>query len=168
MFPLHTWLPDAHVEAPTGGSVILAGVLLKIGTYGFLRFAHAALPDARRQATSRSCIGARGDRHHLRRAGRDGAARHEEAGRVLVGRATSASSCSGSSPLNVTGIEGAIYQMLNHGLSTGALFLLVGMIYERRHTRQIAEFGGLWKPICRCFAALFLRRHAVVDRPARA
>ncbi len=97
MFPLHTWLPDAHVEAPTGGSVILAGVLLKIGTYGFLRFAMPLFPVATRggDALHRR---ARGRRHHLRRAGRDGAARPQEARRVLVGGPPRLRACSASSP----------------------------------------------------------------------
>jgi NADH-quinone oxidoreductase subunit M len=153
MFPLHTWLPDAHVEAPTGGSVILAGVLLKLGTYGFLRFAMPLFPDALAAATplilALAVVG------------------------ILYGAAVAMvqpdlkklvaySSVShlgfvvlGLFALNVPGIEGAIYQMLNHGLSTGALFLLVGIIYGRRHTRLIADFGGLWRPIPR-FAAVFL------------
>ena len=153
MFPLHTWLPDAHVEAPTGGSVILAGVMLKMGTYGFLRFAMPLFPDAMRAATplilTLAVIG------------------------ILYGAAVAMvqpdlkklvaySSVShlgfvmlGLFAVNTVGVEGAVYQMLNHGLSTGALFLLVGMIYGRRHTRAIADFGGLWRPLPR-FAALFL------------
>jgi len=153
MFPLHTWLPDAHVEAPTGGSVILAGVLLKLGTYGFLRFAMPLFPDAMLAATplilALAVVG------------------------ILYGAAVAMvqpdlkklvaySSVShlgfvmlGLFALNVVGIEGAVYQMLSHGLSTGALFLLVGMIYERRHTRMIADFGGLWRPLPR-WAAVFM------------
>ncbi len=153
MFPLHTWLPDAHVEAPTGGSVILAGVLLKMGTYGFLRFAMPLFPDATRAATplilALAVVG------------------------ILYGAAVAMvqpdlkklvaySSVShlgfvmlGLFAVNTIGVEGAIYQMLNHGLSTGALFLLVGVIYGRRHTRAIADFGGLWKPLPR-YAAVFL------------
>ena len=86
MFPFHTWLPDAHVEAPTAGSVVLAGVMLKIGTYGFLRFAVPFFPEVALSPTvSTIIVVARGHRHHLRRAGGHGAARHQEAGRVLVG-----------------------------------------------------------------------------------
>ena len=153
MFPLHTWLPDAHVEAPTGGSVILAGVMLKMGTYGFLRFAMPLFPDATRAATPLILF--------LAVVG------------ILYGAAVAMvqpdlkklvaySSVShlgfvmlGLFAVNTIGVEGAVYQMLSHGLSTGALFLLVGMIYGRRHTRAIADFGGLWRPVPR-FAAVFL------------
>ena len=153
MFPLHTWLPDAHVEAPTGGSVILAGVLLKLGTYGFLRFAMPLFPQAMAAATpfilALAVIGiiygaaVAMVQPDLKKLVAYSSVSH--LGFVMLGLFAA----------NVTGIEGAIYQMLNHGLSTGALFLLVGMIYERRHTRQIADFGGLWKPIPR-YAAVFL------------
>jgi NADH-quinone oxidoreductase subunit M len=143
MWPLHSWLPDAHVEAPTAGSVILAGVLLKMGTYGFLRFNLAMFPDATLKAApwmaGLAVIG------------------------ILYGAAVSYaqkdvkklvafSSVShlgfvmlGLFALNPQGVAGAILQMINHGLSTGALFLIVGMIYERRHTRDMDAFGGLWK-----------------------
>jgi len=153
MFPLHTWLPDAHVEAPTGGSVILAGVMLKLGTYGFLRFAMPLFPDAMAAATpfmlGLAVVGiiygalVAMVQPDLKKLVAYSSVSH--LGFVMLGLFA----------VNVTGIEGAIYQMLNHGLSTGALFLLVGMIYERRHTRQIADFGGLWKPIPR-YAAVFL------------
>ena len=154
MFPFHTWLPDAHVEAPTAGSVILAGVLLKMGTYGFVRFSLPLLPDATRQGGAVDG-GAGADRHHLRRAGRDGPEGHEEAGRLLLGVATSASSCSGMFALNPAGLSGSVLQMVNHGLSTGALFLLVGIVYERRHTRMIADYGGLAK-VMPVYAMLFM------------
>ncbi|MFN8545139.1 MAG: NADH-quinone oxidoreductase subunit M [Candidatus Binatia bacterium] len=145
LFPLHTWLPDAHVEAPTGGSVILAGVLLKMGTYGFLRFAMPLFPDAVQQA-SPLLVG-------LAVAG------------IIYGalvatvqpdlkKLVAYSSVShlgfvmlGLFALDRTAVVGSVYQMLNHGLSTGALFLLVGMLYERRHTRMIADFGGLWAQV---------------------
>ncbi len=143
MWPLHSWLPDAHVEAPTAGSVILAGVLLKMGTYGFLRFNIPLFPLASVQlapwVAGLAVIG------------------------ILYGAAVSYaqqdvkklvaySSVShlgfvmlGLFALNSQGIQGGILQMINHGLSTGALFLIVGMIYERRHTRDMDAFGGLWK-----------------------
>ena len=143
MWPLHSWLPDAHVEAPTAGSVILAGVLLKMGTYGFLRFNLALFPQAAVQLAPLMAV--------LAVIG------------ILYGAAVSFpqkdvkklvaySSVShlgfvmlGLFALNPQGIQGGILQMVNHGISTGALFLIVGMIYERRHTRDMDAFGGLWK-----------------------
>jgi NADH-quinone oxidoreductase subunit M len=145
MFPLHTWLPDAHVEAPTGGSVILAGVLLKMGTYGFLRFALplfpvaavAAMPYIAALAIIGILYGALVAmvQPDLKKLVAYSSVSH--LGFVMLGLAA----------LNVEGMMGSLYQMLNHGLSTGALFLAVGAIYERRHTRQIADFGGLWKVV---------------------
>src|SRR5881296_4183728 len=153
MWPFHTWLPDAHVEAPTAGSVILAGVLLKMGTYGFLRFCLPLFPDASVRFTpwmfALAVIGiiygawvsmvqpdikklvAYSSVSHL--------------GFVVLGIFT----------LTPPGLVGGIIQMVNHGLSTGALFLMVGMIYERRHTRLIADFGGLWS-VVPAFSALFM------------
>jgi NADH-quinone oxidoreductase subunit M len=153
MFPFHTWLPDAHVEAPTAGSVILAGVLLKMGTYGFLRFCLPLFPDASLHYAPwmfvLSVIGiiygawvctvqpdikklvAYSSVSHL--------------GFVVLGLFT----------LTPQGVVGGLIQMVNHGLSTGALFLMVGMIYERRHTRLIADFGGLWK-VVPAFSVVFL------------
>jgi NADH-quinone oxidoreductase subunit M len=153
LFPFHTWLPDAHVEAPTAGSVVLAAILLKMGTYGFLRFALPLFPDA--TLTFLPWI----------------------SGLALVGIVYGAwvamvqpdlkslvaySSVShlgfvvlGIFALNGEGIAGSVLQMVNHGLSTGALFLLVGMIYERRHSRMIADFGGLFRGIP-FFAGTFL------------
>jgi len=145
LFPFHTWLPDAHVEAPTAGSVILAGVLLKMGAYGFARFCLPLFPDASvtfaplisvlaiigiiygalvalSQRDVKSLV-AYSSVSHL--------------GFVVLGIFT----------LNAQGVSGGILQMVNHGLSTGALFLLVGMLYERRHTRLIEDFGGLWKQL---------------------
>jgi NADH-quinone oxidoreductase subunit M len=143
MWPVHTWLPDAHTQAPTAGSVILAGVLLKMGCYGFLRFAMPLFPNAVEVftpfMTTLAVIGiiygalvamvqtdvkklvAYSSVSHL--------------GYVMLGIFA----------LNPQGVMGGIYQSLNHGISTGALFLLVGVIYERRHTRAIADFGGLAK-----------------------
>src|SRR6185369_150783 len=141
LFPFHTWLPDAHVEAPTAGSVILAGVLLKMGTYGLVRFAFPLFPQAADffapflatlavvgiiygalvamvQPDMKKLV-AYSSVSHL--------------GFVVLGIAA----------MNTQGVQGAVYQMLNHGVSTGGLFLIVGMLSDRRHTRLIAEFGGL-------------------------
>ena len=153
LFPFHTWLPDAHVEAPTAGSVILAGVLLKLGTYGFLRFAMPLFPDATTALmpylVALSVIGVIYGavvammQSDIKKLVAYSSVSH--LGFVMLGLCA----------LNLQGVQGSIYQMLNHGLSTGALFLLVGMIYERRHTRLIAEFGGLWKQVP-LFSALLL------------
>ncbi len=143
LWPFHSWLPDAHTEAPTAGSVILAGVMLKMGTYGFLRFNLPLFPEASRffapaigvlavigiiygawiayAQTDIKKLVAYSSVSHL--------------GFVMLGIFS----------LNPIGIDGAILQMVNHGLSTGGLFLIIGMIYERRHTRDIDAFGGLWK-----------------------
>ena len=155
LFPFHTWLPDAHVQAPTAGSVILAGVLLKMGTYGLVRFAFPLFPEA---ATAFAPVPRvpRGGGHHLRRAGGDGAAGHEEAGRLFDRSATWGLWCSASAAMNTQGVQGAVYQMLNHGISTGGLFLIVGMLSDRRHTRLIAEFGGLKKVTPRLVAAFMI------------
>jgi len=163
LFPFHTWLPDAHVEAPTAGSVILAGVLLKLGTYGFLRFAMPLFPDAALAALpwiiALSVIGiiygavvammqtdikklvAYSSVSHL--------------GFVMLGLFA----------LNLQGVQGALYQMLSHGLSTGALFLLVGMIYDRRHTRMIDAFGGLWQQVPVFSAVLLVVTFSSVGLP---
>jgi NADH-quinone oxidoreductase subunit M len=143
MWPLHSWLPDAHVEAPTAGSVILAGVLLKMGTYGFLRFNLALFPMAAVQlAPWMAGLAVVGILY--------GAA--VSYAQKDVKKLVAYSSVShlgfvmlGLFALNSQGIQGGIMQMVNHGLSTGALFLIVGMIYERRHTRDMDAFGGLWK-----------------------
>ena len=156
MFPVHTWLPDAHTEAPTAGSVILAGILLKMGAYGFLRISLPILPDA----------------VHLffkPMLGLSAAAivygAYVTLAQTDVKRLIAYSSIShmgfvtlGIFTLNRSGVEGAILQMINHGIITGALFLCVGMIYERTHTREIAEYGGLAKvaPIYSTFLALFV------------
>ena len=144
MFPFHTWLPDAHVEAPTAGSVILAGVLLKMGTYGFLRFCLPLFPDASHAPGAPWIVRARRDRHPLRRAGVHRAARHQEARRLLVSVSHLGFVMLGLFTLTPQGLVGGIIQMVNHGLSHRRAVPLVGMIYERRHTRLIADFGGLW------------------------
>jgi NADH-quinone oxidoreductase subunit M len=150
--PLHTWLPDAHVEAPTAGSVILAGVLLKMGTYGFVRFALPLFPVASVElaplvfglALAGILYGALVSmvQKDVKKLVAYSSVAH--LGFVMLGMFA----------LTVEGLEGSILQMVNHGISTGALFLLVGMIYERRHTREIAAFGGIAKPMP-VYAALF-------------
>jgi NADH-quinone oxidoreductase subunit M len=145
LFPFHTWLPDAHVQAPTAGSILLAGVLLKMGTYGYLRLAVPIFPNAAvvfapyiaalavigilygalvalMQKDIKSLV-AYSSVAHL--------------GYVMLGIVA----------LTEQGISGAVLQMINHGLSTGALFLMVGLLYERRHTRMLDDFGGLWKSV---------------------
>jgi len=153
MFPFHTWLPDAHVEAPTAGSVILAGVLLKMGTYGFVRFCLPLFPEASRafipviswMAITGIVYGALVSmvQDDLKKLVAYSSVSH--LGFVMLGVFA----------FNVQGLEGGIVQMVNHGISTGALFLVVGMLYERRHTRLIADFGGLTKQMP-VFATLFL------------
>ncbi len=153
MFPFHTWLPDAHVEAPTAGSVLLAGVLLKMGTYGFLRFALPLFPLAAAALSPLiSVLAVIGILYgalvsmvqdDLKRLVAYSSVSH--LGFVMLGIFA----------MNLQAVEGSILQMVNHGLSTGALFLLVGMIYERRHTRLIEEFGGLSRVVPR-FALCFL------------
>ena len=143
IFPLHTWLPDAHVEAPTAGSVILAGVLLKMGAYGFLRFNLPLFPQASVQAAPIMAI--------LAVIGiiyGGAVAFAQKDVKKLVAYSSVAHLgfvMLGIFALNNEGVSGAVLQMVNHGISTGALFLLVGMIYERRHTRELDAFGGLWK-----------------------
>jgi NADH-quinone oxidoreductase subunit M len=153
MWPLHSWLPDAHVEAPTAGSVILAGVLLKMGTYGFLRFNIPLFPQASIQAAPWIAL--------LATIGIIYGAAVSYA-QADVKKLVAYSSVShlgfvmlGMFALNSQGVAGSILQMINHGLSTGALFLLVGMIYEQTHTREIRVYGGLWK-LTPVFAAIFL------------
>ncbi|HLA41774.1 MAG: NADH dehydrogenase [Candidatus Glassbacteria bacterium RIFCSPLOWO2_12_FULL_58_11] len=141
MFPFHTWLPDAHVEAPTAGSVILAAILLKMGTYGFIRFAMPLFPNASLAFTplvmSLAVIGiiygalVAMVQPDLKKLVAYSSVSH--LGFVMLGLYS----------LTASGVVGGIYQMLNHGISTGALFLIVGLLYERRHTRLIDQFGGL-------------------------
>jgi len=143
MFPFHTWLPDAHTEAPTAGSVLLAGVLLKMGTYGFLRFCLPLFPDATQMFTPLICslavIGiiygalVAMVQTDIKRLVAYSSVSH--LGFVMLGMFA----------FNSLGVQGSLLQMVNHGLSTGALFLIVGMIYDRRHTRAISQFGGLAK-----------------------
>ena len=153
LFPFHTWLPDAHVEAPTAGSVILAGVLLKMGTYGFLRFSLPILPDASRHfvpMVAFLCIVGIVYGALVALAQRDWK-------RLVAYSSVShmAMVMLGMFALNPVGITGSIVQQLNHGISTGGLFLLVGVVYERRHTREISEYGGLSK-VMPVYAAIFL------------
>jgi NADH-quinone oxidoreductase subunit M len=153
MFPFHTWLPDAHTEAPTVGSVILAAVLLKMGTYGFLRFNMPLFPQAAYYFVPLFSIlaligiiyGALVSmmQKDLKRLIAFSSVSH--LGFVMLGLFT----------FTMPGIQGGIIQMINHGLSTGALFLIVGMIYERRHTRMIADFGGLSTPMP-IYATIFM------------
>lgn len=153
LFPLHTWLPDAHTEAPTAGSVILAGVLLKMGTYGLLRFNLAFFPSASKQTAwifiGLAVIGiiygalVAMVQPDVKRLVAYSSVSHM--GFVVLGLFS----------FTDYGMQGALYQMLNHGVSTGALFLIVGMIYERRHTRLISEFGGLSTPMP-WFATVFV------------
>jgi NADH-quinone oxidoreductase subunit M len=153
LFPLHTWLPDAHVEAPTAGSVLLAGVLLKMGTYGLLRFSIGLFPEeARRNAPWIITLAIIGIVYGAL------VALVQPNMKKLV--AYSSVSHLGFVVLGIfsftqAGMDGAVYQMLNHGISTGALFLLLGMLYDRRHTYEIKEYGGLATPMP-VFATLFL------------
>jgi NADH-quinone oxidoreductase subunit M len=152
MVPFHTWLPDAHVEAPTAGSVVLAGVLLKMGTYGFLRYALPLFPVAAVEFTpwimTLALVGiiygslVAMVQTDIKKLVAYSSVAH--LGFVMLGIFS----------LNVHGLNGGVLQMVNHGLSTGALFILVGMLYERRHTRQISDFGGIARPMP-VFAAMF-------------
>jgi NADH-quinone oxidoreductase subunit M len=153
LFPLHTWLPDAHTEAPTAGSVILAGVLLKMGTYGLLRFNLGLFPGmARKFAPIMITLAVIGIIY-----GALVAMVQPDVKRLVAYSSVSHMGfvVLGLFSFTELGMQGALYQMLNHGVSTGALFLFVGFIYERRHTRQISDFGGLATPMP-WFATLFV------------
>ncbi len=143
MWPLHSWLPDAHVEAPTAGSVILAGILLKMGTYGFLRFNIPLVPNATIQAAPWMALLATISILY------GAAVSYAQADIKKLVAYSSVSHLGfvmlGLFALNTEGVSGAILQMVNHGLSTGALFLLIGMVYEQTHTREFKAYGGLWK-----------------------
>ena len=163
LFPFHTWLPDAHVEAPTAGSVILAGVLLKMGTYGLLRFAFPLFPAAAMHyapwigvlAVIGIVYGALVAmvQPDMKKLVAYSSVSH--LGVVVLGLCA----------VNVNGVQGAVYQMLNHGVSTGGLFMIVGMLSDRRHTRLIAEYGGLKAVMPRFVAAFLLVTLASIAMP---
>ena len=164
LFPFHTWLPDAHVQAPTAGSIILAGVLLKMGTYGLVRFAFPLFPLA--AATFAPWIALLAVigiiygalvamvQPDMKKLVAYSSVSH--LGFVVLGICA----------MNVQGVQGAVYQMLAHGISTGGLFLLVGMLSDRRHTRQIVEFGGLRNVMPRLTAAFLIITLASIGMPA--
>jgi len=152
MFPFHTWLPDAHVEAPTAGSVILAGVLLKMGTYGFIRFSLPLFPQALVQEMNIFWLGHPTVLQFMVTLSIIGIVyaalvtlvQKDMKKLIAYSSVSHLGFCMlGMFALNPLGLEGSVLQMVNHGLSTGGLFLLVGLIYERRHTKEIAQFGGL-------------------------
>ncbi len=163
IFPFHTWLPDAHVEAPTAGSVILAGVLLKMGTYGLLRFSFPLFPEvATAFAPYLAVLAVIGIVYgalvamvqpDMKKLVAYSSVSH--LGFVVLGICA----------MNVQGMQGAVYQMLNHGVSTGGLFLVVGMLSDRRHTRLIAEFGGLKKVMPRLVGAFMIITLASIGMP---
>jgi NADH-quinone oxidoreductase subunit M len=153
LFPLHTWLPDAHVEAPTAGSVMLAGVLLKLGTYGFVRFNLGLFPEATVDLVpvmaTLAVVGILYGAYvaivqpDLKKLVAYSSVSH--LGFIILG----------TFALTQSAVEGAVIQMVNHGITTGVLFLMVGMIYERRHTKKIADFGGIWQ-VAPWFSGVFL------------
>src|SRR5262245_53943704 len=154
MFPVHTWLPDAHTEAPTAGSIILAAVMLKMGTYGYVRFCMGLFPESSGEwASILAGIAVLGGilygalcawrQTDVKRLVAYSSVAH--LGYVMLGLFSATPS----------GVEGAVLQMVNHGITTGALFLLVGIIYDRRHTRMLDDFGGLAK-VMPVYAAVFV------------
>jgi NADH-quinone oxidoreductase subunit M len=155
MFPFHTWLPDAHVEAPTAGSVILAGVLLKMGTYGFVRFSLPMLPQASsdprvvRVMVVLSIIA-------IIYGALVSMMQRDMKKLIAYSSVSHLGFCTlGLFVLNPHGLAGSVIQQINHGISTGALFLIVGLLYERRHTREIKEFGGI-SNVMPVYATLFM------------
>jgi NADH-quinone oxidoreductase subunit M len=153
LFPLHTWLPDAHVEAPTAGSVILAGVMLKFGIYGFLRYAMPLFPHGAEVWTpALAALAVIGIIY-----GAFVAFAQDDVKKLVAYSSVShLGFCMlGILTLTAYGISGSIYAMLSHGLTTGGLFLGIGVLYERRHTRRLAEYGGIWKQMP-VFAGLYL------------
>ena len=164
LFPLHTWLPDAHTEAPTAGSVVLAGVLLKMGSYGFIRFAIPFFPEGAQEAVPWICwlaiisiiYGALMClvQEDLKRLIAYSSVSH--LGFVMLGLFA----------FTQKAVVGSIYQMLSHGVSTGALFLLVGLIYERTHTRRLADYGGYAKIVPRYAAIFFFVLLSSIGLPA--
>jgi NADH-quinone oxidoreductase subunit M len=155
MFPFHTWLPDAHYDAPTAGSVILAGILLKMGTYGFMRFSLPIFPDAATHPTVRAVMVALAIIGIVY--GALVAMAQKDVKKLIAYSSVSHLGLVmlGLFALNPNGINGAVMQMINHGISTGALFMLAGILYERRHTYEIKEFGGL-AHVMPVFATIFL------------
>jgi len=163
LFPFHTWLPDAHVEAPTAGSVILAGVLLKMGTYGLLRFAFPLFPHAAQYfAPYLAVLAVVGIVY-----GALVAMVQPDMKKLVAYSSVSHLGfvVLGLTALNINGVQGAVYQMLAHGISTGGLFLVVGMLSDRRHTRLIAEYGGLKAVTPRLVAAFLLITLASIALP---
>src|SRR4030095_8717027 len=163
LFPFHTWLPDAHVEAPTAGSVILAGVLLKMGTYGFVRFAFPLFPQAAVAfAPYLALLAVVGIIYgalvamvqpDMKKLVAYSSVSHM--GFVVLGIAA----------MNMQGVQGSVYQMLAHGVSTGGLFCIVGMLSDRRHTRLISEYGGIKSIVPRLTAASLLITLASIGLP---
>jgi NADH-quinone oxidoreductase subunit M len=163
LFPFHTWLPDAHVEAPTAGSVILAGVLLKMGTYGLVRFAFPLFPQAAVFFAPKIAVLAvigiiygalvAMVQPDLKKLVAYSSVSH--LGFVVLG----------ITAMNTQGVQGAVYQMLSHGISTGGLFLVVGMLSDRRHTRAIAEYGGLKRVVPHLVAVFLLLTLSSIGLP---
>jgi len=164
MFPLHTWLPDAHTEAPTAGSVLLAAVMLKLGTYGYLRFSMGLFPEACCEyAANLAGLAIVGGILY----GALCAWKQDDAKRLIAYSSISHLGfvMLGLFALSATSVEGGILQMVNHGISTGMLFLLIGILYDRRHTRRLDAFGGLAKPMPVLAALFFVATLASIGLP---